>query len=232
MNFFSFAPQPKSLQQVNRRKNASVPPGMLMMPDGSLMSVAQAAGMDMKNAQVGGLSQHHQMLLLQQQQQALAHQLQLQQHAAQHQQNQRAKETVMSVSAERRYFEQVKEVLSTTSRETWQEFVKVLELFSNDAVSKEDMLDLIADLFGPQHNDLFHEFKRLLGSREEYEEHKSDVWYAVPLSEIETRILNAGNHALELEKRHFAVLRQAVSNPNNDPDHGQPGDQRKRAALI
>lgn len=170
---------------MNRRKNASVPPGMLMMPDGSLMSVAQAAGMDMKNAQVGGLSQHHQMLLLQQQQQALAHQLQLQQHAAQHQQNQRAKETVMSVSAERRYFEQVKEVLSTTSRETWQEFVKVLELFSNDAVSKEDMLDLIADLFGPQHNDLFHEFKRLLGSREEYEEHKSDVWYAVPLSEID-----------------------------------------------
>lgn len=158
---------------------------MLMMPDGSLMSVAQAAGMDMKNQQVGGLSQHHQMLLLQQQQQALAHQLQLQQHAAQHQQNQRAKETVMSVSAERRYFEQVKEVLSTTSRETWQEFVKVLELFSNDAVSKEDMLDLIADLFGPQHNDLFHEFKRLLGSREEYEEHKSDVWYAVPLSEID-----------------------------------------------
>lgn len=32
----------------------------------------------------------------------------------------------------------------------------------------------------------------------------------LPLSEIETRILNAGNHALELEKRHFAVLRQAV----------------------
>ena len=32
----------------------------------------------------------------------------------------------------------------------------------------------------------------------------------VALSEIETRILNAGNHALEIEKRHFAALRQAV----------------------
>ncbi|MEF3045968.1 DNA mismatch repair protein MutS [Pseudotabrizicola sp. L79] len=32
----------------------------------------------------------------------------------------------------------------------------------------------------------------------------------VPLSEIEARILNAGNHALEIEKRHFEVLRQAV----------------------
>lgn len=32
----------------------------------------------------------------------------------------------------------------------------------------------------------------------------------VALSEIETRILNAGNHALEIEKRHFQDLRQAV----------------------
>jgi DNA mismatch repair protein MutS len=32
----------------------------------------------------------------------------------------------------------------------------------------------------------------------------------VPLSELETRILNAGNRALELEKGHFEVLRQAV----------------------
>jgi histone deacetylase complex regulatory component SIN3 len=59
----------------------------------------------------------------------------------------------------------VKEVLTATSRETWAEFVKVLELFSNDAVTREDCLDLVSDLFGPQHNDLFHEFKRLLSSR-------------------------------------------------------------------
>ena len=158
---------------------------MMLMPDGSMMAMGSQQDFSNMNANMKNQSQQHQMLLLQQQQQALAHQMQLQQHATQHQQHQRAKESVMSVSAERRYFEQVKEVLSSTSRETWQEFVKVLELFSNDAVSKEDMLDLIADLFGPQHNDLFHEFKRLLGSREEYEEHKSDVWYAVPLSEID-----------------------------------------------
>ena len=59
----------------------------------------------------------------------------------------------------------MKEVLTATSRENWNEFVKVLELFSNDVVTKEDCLDLIGDLFGPQHNDLFHEFKRLLNSR-------------------------------------------------------------------
>jgi DNA mismatch repair protein MutS len=32
----------------------------------------------------------------------------------------------------------------------------------------------------------------------------------LPLSELETRILNAGNHALEIEKRHFVALRDAV----------------------
>jgi fatty acid desaturase len=37
---------------------------------------------------------------------------------------------------------------------------------------------------------------------------------------------------MELAPGYVAVLRQAVSNPNNDADHGKPGDQRKHAALI
>jgi fatty acid desaturase len=37
---------------------------------------------------------------------------------------------------------------------------------------------------------------------------------------------------MELAPGYLAVLRQAVSNPHDDPDHGKPGDQRKRAALI
>jgi DNA mismatch repair protein MutS len=32
----------------------------------------------------------------------------------------------------------------------------------------------------------------------------------LPLNEIETKILNAGNHALEIEKRHFAELKAAI----------------------
>ncbi len=32
----------------------------------------------------------------------------------------------------------------------------------------------------------------------------------LPLSEIETKILNAGNHALEIEKRHYTALRDAI----------------------
>lgn len=176
---------PPQQKKVNRRKNAAIPPGMMMMPDGSLAMAPAGMADAMKGP--GGFSHQQQMMLLQQHQQGLAQQMLQQQHHAQQQaqQIQRSKEALMSVSAERRYFEQVKEVLTATSRETWQDFVKVLELFSNDVVSKEDLLDLVADLFGPQHNDLFHEFKRLLSSREEFDEHKSDVWYAVPLSEID-----------------------------------------------
>jgi len=32
----------------------------------------------------------------------------------------------------------------------------------------------------------------------------------IPLNEIETKILNAGNHALQIEKRHYEVLRAAI----------------------
>ena len=32
----------------------------------------------------------------------------------------------------------------------------------------------------------------------------------LPLADMETRILNAGNHALEIEKRHYTALRQAI----------------------
>ena len=37
---------------------------------------------------------------------------------------------------------------------------------------------------------------------------------------------------MELAPGYLAVLRKAVSNLHDDADHGKPGDQRKRAALI
>jgi fatty acid desaturase len=37
---------------------------------------------------------------------------------------------------------------------------------------------------------------------------------------------------MELAQGYVQVLRKAISNPNDDPDHGTPADQRKRAALI
>lgn len=91
-----------------------------------------------------------------------------------------------SATAERRFFDQAKEILTQNSRETWSEFVKCLDLFSSGAITKADMLVLVKDLFGGlTGHDLFDEFKRLLSVRSEYEARGSDLWYAVPLSEID-----------------------------------------------
>jgi len=186
----------------HRRKNAAgldhPPPGM-----GHLDAMKGYEGMEgMKGGMMAGtggvasssLNQQQQLLHLSQQQQAFAHQFQIkqqqhhhqQQQHQQHQQQGRTKNSHISISAERRFFEQVKEVLTTSSRDAWSEFVKCLELFTNDAMSKDDMLELVSDLFvGSPGNDLLHEFKRLLSSREDFDTHKSDAWYAVPLSEID-----------------------------------------------
>jgi len=91
-----------------------------------------------------------------------------------------------SATAERRFFDQAKDILSQNSRETWNEFVKCLDLFSSGAINKADMLVLVKDLFGGlTGHDLSDEFKRLLSVRSEYEARGSDMWYAVPLSEID-----------------------------------------------
>jgi histone deacetylase complex regulatory component SIN3 len=97
----------------------------------------------------------------------------------------------ISMSAERRFFDTVKEVLVGSSRDNWVEFVKLLELFSADTISKTELLEMAGDLFvqasgnGVAGNELALEFKRLLANRSDYEAHKEDVWFAVPLSEID-----------------------------------------------
>lgn len=99
--------------------------------------------------------------------------------------NAQAINRVHTVSAERRFFDQVKDILSSTSRDSWTEFVKCLELFSNDYISKKDMFKLVQDLFGPTNTNLFEEFKALLFRRSAYDSSASDMWYAIPLSEID-----------------------------------------------
>lgn len=63
---------------------------------------------------------------------------------------------------ERRLFARIKAVLST--RERWGEFLKCLDLFSQDILSKSDLLTVITSLFD-SHGELLDEFNRLLLSR-------------------------------------------------------------------
>ena len=91
----------------------------------------------------------------------------------------------ISISAERKFFDQAKELLTSVSRESWTEFVRCLDLFSCDAVTKKDLFALVQDLFGPANSELFDEFKVLMAVRANYTANASDMWYATPLSEID-----------------------------------------------
>ena len=86
----------------------------------------------------------------------------------------------ISQNSERKFFDSVKELLSSVSRESWAEFVRCLELFSCDAITKKDMFVLVQDLFGPANHDMFEEFKLLMATRANYEAHPSDMWYVLP----------------------------------------------------
>jgi histone deacetylase complex regulatory component SIN3 len=69
----------------------------------------------------------------------------------------------ISTSAERRLFDTIKDYLLSISRDNWSEFVKCLELFTDDKISKDELTKLIIDLLG-DHGDLMNEFRRLLGT--------------------------------------------------------------------
>lgn len=90
-----------------------------------------------------------------------------------------------SISAERRFFDQVKDLLTSISKDSWTEFVKCLDLFNSDTITKKDLMSLTKNLFGSGNADLFDEFKRLLQNRADYESSGQDMWFAVPLSEID-----------------------------------------------
>lgn len=93
--------------------------------------------------------------------------------------------TYHSISTERRFFDQIKDLLTSSSREGWSEFVKCLDLYSHDAISRRDMFLLVQELFGPNNVDLYDEFKSLLSARSAYDSSQQDMWFSIPLSEID-----------------------------------------------
>lgn len=93
--------------------------------------------------------------------------------------------TYHSISTERRFFDQIKDLLTSSSRDGWSEFVKCLDLYSHDAISRRDMFLLVQELFGPNNVDLYDEFKALLSARSAYDSSQQDMWFSIPLSEID-----------------------------------------------
>lgn len=96
---------------------------------------------------------------------------------------------VYNAGVERQFFDMAKEALRSSSRDgelAWAEFLKCMDLYAQEILSKNDMLRYMEDLLGKQHADLFEEFKRILASAGVAGAHAhDDAWHSVPLSEID-----------------------------------------------
>lgn len=79
-------------------------------------------------------------------------------------------------------FEKIKKVLP--SRDTWREFLKCLELYSQEVLRREEMLSLIRNLFG-RHTALVDEFDALLGSHGAQQKSAKEMWPFIPLAETD-----------------------------------------------
>jgi paired amphipathic helix protein Sin3a len=78
-------------------------------------------------------------------------------------------------------FEKIKKILP--SRDQWREFLKCLELYSQEVLDRNEMLSLVRNLFG-RHTDLVDEFDHLLCSHGVQKTPK-EIWPFIPLAETD-----------------------------------------------
>ena len=98
---------------------------------------------------------------------------------------------VYNSAVERQFFDAAKEALTTYSRDggqAWAEFLKCLDMYAQELLSKNEMLSFVEQLLGKRSAELFEEFKRILtaaGSLTGSAPSAEDSWYSVPLSDID-----------------------------------------------
>lgn len=98
---------------------------------------------------------------------------------------------VYNSAVERQFFEAAKEALVSFSRDggqAWAEFLKCLDMYAQELLSKSEMLSFVETILGKRNAELFEEFKRILtaaGSPSGPTPSMEDSWYSVPLSEID-----------------------------------------------
>jgi len=99
---------------------------------------------------------------------------------------------VYNSAVERQFFDAAKEALASYTRDggqAWAEFMKCLDMYAQEILSKSEMLNLVEPLLGKRNNKLFEEFKRILsaagGQGMNAVPSMEDSWYSVPLSEID-----------------------------------------------
>jgi paired amphipathic helix protein Sin3a len=95
---------------------------------------------------------------------------------------------VYNAAVERQYFDMAKEALKESTRdgETWNQFVKCIDLYAQEILNKSELLRYMEDLLGKQHADLYEEFKRILNAAgASSSTSNDDSWYFVPLADID-----------------------------------------------
>jgi paired amphipathic helix protein Sin3a len=98
---------------------------------------------------------------------------------------------VYNAAVERQFFDTAREALAAYTRDggqAWAEFLKCLDMYAQEILSKSEMFNFVEPLLGKRNNKLFEEFKRIIsyaGVKAADQPNQEDSWYSVPLSEID-----------------------------------------------
>ncbi len=98
---------------------------------------------------------------------------------------------VYNSAVERQFFDTTREALAAYTRDggqAWAEFLKCLDMYAQEILSRTEMFDFVEPLLGKRNNKLYEEFKRIIhsaGAQATNAPNIEDSWYSVPLSEID-----------------------------------------------
>lgn len=86
---------------------------------------------------------------------------------------------------ERGFFERVKAAVG--SRDGWVEFLKILELYSSEVLTRTELFTLVSDILpsGPGHKAMMEELKSMVASRGFTDMTPADIWYSMPIGEVD-----------------------------------------------